>query len=224
MAKQRRAAPRPAPKSGKTSPASSTKRSISTRQPQPRIPARVESPKIVPRASYTEAVAHYERGILAIQSHEYGQATEIFRSIIATYPDEKELHERIRLYLNVCERQQLVRTPAPQTVDELVFAATVALNAGRLQDAATHLERAREQHPDHEQVLYLLAVVQAQQGSLGYAADLLQRAIELNPDNRSIARNDPDLEPLRSNGIVRSLLEPPARPDRRRAGKLRGAR
>jgi tetratricopeptide (TPR) repeat protein len=169
-------------------------------------------------------VAQYERGILAFQNHEYGRAIDIFRSILAAYPDEKELHERIRLYLNICERQQSARHPAPQTVDELVFAATIALNAGRLDEAAAHLQRAREQDADHEQAIYLLAVVYAQEGSLGNAADLLQRAIELNPDNRSIARNDPDLEPLRSNGIVRSLLEPPARLDRRRAGKARNPR
>jgi Flp pilus assembly protein TadD len=184
----------------------------------------VGSPKTIIRPSYAEAVGLYEQGILAVQAHRYGQATEIFRSILATYPEEKELHERIRLYLNICERQQTARRPVPQTIDERVLAATLAINDGNFTEAATHLDLAREQDPHHEQVLYLLAVVQTQQGSLGNAADFLQRAIELNPDNRSTARNDPDLEALRSNGIVRSLLEPPARQDRRRAGKVRGAR
>jgi tetratricopeptide (TPR) repeat protein len=191
-------------------------------RPVKAAPPKVHSQKNEPRHTYVEAVSHYERGILALQSHEYGQATEIFRSILLTYPEERELHERVRLYLSICERQQVARRPAPETLDELVLAATLAMNSGRLDEASRHLEQARRQQSDHEQVLYLLAVVETQRGCLGDAADFLQRAIELNPENRSIARNDPDLEPLRSNALVRSLLEPPARPDRRRALKVRG--
>ena len=117
------------------------------------------------------------------------------------------------------------RGDAPKTLEEQLYAATLAINAGALKEAIGHLENARGQNPDHDQALYMLAVVQTQQGNLAEAVELLQRAVEINPENRSVARNDPDLDPLRSNSFVRSLLDPPYRTaERRRAGKSRATR
>ena len=195
------------------------------RQPRERIPpSQAETGKLPPRPAYLEAVARYEQALLAFQAHEYGQAIETLRAILATYPDEKELHERVRLYLQMCERQQAASRELPQTLEERLYAATLAINAGALSEAVGHLESAREQDPDHDQALYMLAIVQAQQGNLAEAAELLQRAVEINPENRSIARNDPDLDALRAQSSVRSLLEAPLRTDRRRAGRNRGTR
>ena len=35
------------------------------------------------------------------------------------------LHERVRLYLNICQRQATQREAAPQTIDERLYAATL---------------------------------------------------------------------------------------------------
>jgi TolA-binding protein len=55
--------------------------------------------------AYYEAVALYEKGIEALQRHEYDRAGSVLQSVLRQYPDEKELHERVRLYLSICERQ-----------------------------------------------------------------------------------------------------------------------
>src|SRR5438128_928981 len=56
------------------------------------------------RPTYVEAVAIYEKGIEALQRHDYNHALELLQSVLRQYPEEKELHERVRLYLNICER------------------------------------------------------------------------------------------------------------------------
>lgn len=217
MAKQRRARPRPATRStSRPAPASQVGRS-----PQPKSLA---SPPPAPkRTGYLEAVSLYERGLQALQQRDYARAAEILRSVLAQYPDEKELHERVRLYLNVCERQAAPREATPQTVEERLYAATLALNAGTYPDALAHIEAAQREDPQNDHAHYMRAVVSALSGDSAAAVQHLQRAIELNPENRALARQDPDLESLRHVEGFRALLEPPAPPrvERRRPSRNR---
>ena len=83
------------------------------------------------RSTYVEAVALYERGLEALQRHAYQQASSLLESVLQQYPEERELHERVRLYLNICRRQATQREAAPQTIDERLYAATLSINGGQ---------------------------------------------------------------------------------------------
>jgi len=171
------------------------------------------------RAGYLEAVSLYEQGVAALQAHDYSRASSILRSVVSRYPNEKELHERVRLYVNVCERHMAPRGVAPSTPEERVFAATLAFNAGNYDEALEHLRTASRESPDHDHVLYMLATVLTLLNESDEAVPHLLRAIDLNPENRAMARHDPDLEPLRHYDTVRAALESvsPAKADRRKA-------
>ncbi len=197
--------------------------------PEPRRPAIVKSPLITPsttsaparRSTYVEAVALYERGLEALQRHDYRKAVELLESVLRLYPEEKELHERVRLYLNICQRQAAPREETPQTVDERLYASTLAINGGKYDEAISHLRLVRDEDPDNDHALYMLAVAHAQRGEHAEAIAHLERAIALNPENRALARRDPDLEPLRQDDSFRATLDTPAidngpRLDRRR--------
>jgi outer membrane protein assembly factor BamD (BamD/ComL family) len=173
-----------------------------------------------------EAVALYERGLETLQRHDYNGAGDIFESVLRQYPEEKELHERVRLYLNICQRQATPRQATPQTVDERLYAATLAINGGRYDEAITHLRLVRDEDPDNDHALYMLAVAHAQRGEHTEAIAHLERAIALNSDNRGLARTDPDLEPLRADDSFRPTLDTPSVPraDRRRPLRTRSAR
>jgi tetratricopeptide (TPR) repeat protein len=142
---------------------------------------------------------------------------------LSRYPEERELHERVRLYLNVCERHMTPRAASPSTPEERVFAATLAVNVGNLDEALEHLRTASSESPEHDHALYMLASVLAQRDALDEAVPLLLRAIELNPDNRALARHDPELEALREFDTVRSALEATshAKNERRKAIRRR---
>ena len=189
------------------------------RQASPSAPGR--------RAAAAEAVATYERGLAALQRHEYRQAVDLLESVLRQYPDEKELHERVRLYLNVCQRQVAQRTADPQTVEERLYASTLAINGGRYDEAISHLRLVRDEDPDNDHAIYMLAVAHAQRGEHAEAIAHLERAILLNPENRALARRDPDLEGLSDDDAFRSAIEsPPSSPrlDRRRPLRARSAR
>jgi tetratricopeptide (TPR) repeat protein len=206
--------------------------------PSTRLPAPLERAAAHPavgaplapqrRSTYFEAVALYERGLEALQRHEYRQARELLESVLRQYPDEKELHERVRLYLNICQRQATPREIVPQTVDERLYAATLAINGGQYDQAIAHLRLVRDEDPDNDHALYMLAVAHAQRQEPTEAVAHLERAIALNGENRAMARSDPDLEPLRDDEAFRAALEaPPAPPrpvDRRRPVRAKTTR
>jgi tetratricopeptide (TPR) repeat protein len=161
------------------------------------------------RPTYVEAVAIYEKGIEALQRHDYNHALELFQSVLRQYPEEKELHERVRLYLNICERHATPREAAPQSIEERLYASTLAINGGRYDEAISHLRLVRDEDPDNDHALYMLAVAHAQRGEHAEAVAHLERAIALNPENRALARRDPDLETLHDDEAFRGAIDSP---------------
>jgi tetratricopeptide (TPR) repeat protein len=223
MVKQRR----PAPKTPKApAPVSSVRRPPSTLTTAPletSTPQQPQAQQQPRRTTYIEAVALYERGLETLQRHQFAEAATYFESVLRQYPEEKELHERVRLYLNICERQAAPRESTPQTQQERLYAATLAINGGRYDQAIFNLRLVRDEDPDNDHALYMLAVAHAQRGEPAEAIAHLERAIALNPENRALAKSDPDLEPLRGDEAFRNALDTPPTP-RRRPFRTRSAR
>jgi tetratricopeptide (TPR) repeat protein len=212
-------AARAAAKTAKTSAKRNTVAPRVVRAPEP---APVPPPAPAPRKpGYYEALAMYENGVRALQRHDYPGAATQFRTIMERYPEERELQERSHLYLRVCERETARRPATPQTPQERVYAATVALNAGDTGAALEHLTRALSDSPESDHAHYIMSVALASKGDSSQALDHLRRAITLNPENRALARQDPDLEPLRSADEFRDLTDAPAGPGRGRIRKRR---
>jgi tetratricopeptide (TPR) repeat protein len=231
MAKQRR----PAQKSTKLPDQATADRVSRTAEVSPslRPSAPLPGPPTAPepsgpqrRSTYFEAVALYERGLEALQRHAYQQAADLLESVLRQYPEERELHERVRLYLNICRRQATQLEASPQTIDERLYAATLSINGGQYDQAISHLRLVRDEDPDNDHAIYMLAVAHAQRDEHAEAIAHLERAIALNPENRALARNDPDLEPLRGDDAFRTALEAPlgSRQIGRRPIKTRSAR
>lgn len=183
------------------------------------------APSTTRRSTYVEAVALYENGLEALQKHDFRKAQQLLESVLSRYPDEKELHERVHLYLNVCRRQATPKEPSPQTVDERLYAATLAINGGQHDQAISHLRLVRDEDPDNDYALYMLAVAHAQRGEHAEALAHLERAIALNPENRALARRDPDLEMLRDDESFQATLDAAPRfGDRKRPVKPKSGR
>ena len=193
---------RPAPKAAAKAPAKAVKPVL----PPPPAPPPQPPPR---KPTYHEAVAMYERGLQALQRRDFAASAAALRTVIERYPDERELLERARLYLKVCERELEPKEPTPKTADEWVYAATVAQNSGDDATALKHLQRALSEDARHDHANYMMAVATAQRNDAATALDHLRRAIALNPENRSRARQDPDLDVLRDDPGFRSALDTP---------------
>jgi tetratricopeptide (TPR) repeat protein len=178
-------------------------------------------PPAVRKPGFYEAVAVYERGVQALQRHDFQAAAGFFRTVLERYPEERELLERARLYLRVCERETSRAPSIPKTPAERVYAATVALNSGDHTGALDHLQRALGEDPESDHAHYIMAVALGMRGRVDESLDHLRRAIGLNPENRALARQDPDLEAIRDHESFRSVLDTPASPNRRRTARRR---
>lgn len=168
------------------------------------------------RPAFYEALAVYETGVRALQRHDFEAAADSLRGVIQRYPGERELVERARLYLQVCERETARRPSGPQTPSESVYAATVALNAGDVDGALGHLNRALERAPESDHAHYIMAVALVDKGDPSRALAHLRQAIALNQDNRSVALQDPDLGALHDLEAFRQVLGTPDASIRRR--------
>jgi tetratricopeptide (TPR) repeat protein len=206
MVKRRRPQPGPVKTPVKLRPPRRSKR-VGGGPPAP-VPA-AEATPLTRRSTYIEAVALYERGLEALQCHDYAAAADLFESILRQHPEEKELHERVRTYLAFCRRHLTTREATPTTLEERLYASTLAINSGQYDQAISHLRLVRDEDPDSDHALYMLAVAHAQRGEHAVAVAHLVRAIALNRENRTRARNDPDLLPLRRDEEFRAALDLP---------------
>ena len=164
------------------------------------------------RSTYADAVALYERGMQALQAKRYREAAETLKSVIARFPEEKELHERAQLYIRVCERQLTPLDATPKTPEEQVYAATLALNTGQVDRAISLLNAALQKDPDNDPAEYMLGVALSLRGDIAGALAHITRALELNPDNRELVRKEADLEALRQTDQIRAILAAPPAP------------
>jgi tetratricopeptide (TPR) repeat protein len=210
-----------APKKAASKKAAAPKRRAAESRP-PAPPPPPPAPPPARKPGFYEAVAIYERGVQALQRHDFQTAAGHFKNVQDGYPEERELLERARLYLRVCERETARQPPpGPKTPAERVYAATVALNSGDHAGALDHLERALGEDPESDHAHYIMAVALGMRSRVPEALDHLRLAIGLNPDNRGLASQDPDLEAVRTHESFRSVLNTPPSPNRRRAVRRR---
>ena len=162
----------------------------------------------VRKARSKQALKIYEGGVTAVQKRKFSVAAKALKEIINDYPEERELAERAKLYLTVCDRELHPTVAEPTTLDERLYAATVALNSGDISIAIEHLNAVATEKPADANVHYMLAVAYAMSENSGLSITHLERAILLNPDNRLLARQEPDFENIHEDDRFRDLTTP----------------
>jgi tetratricopeptide (TPR) repeat protein len=217
MAKQRRAVKTPAKFNRRVKRAQDTRKQDTKKNVRKAVAAN-SRPHVVaqkPQAAPPPAPPPSE----ALQKHDFAGAAGFFRTVLDRYPEERELLERARLYLRVCEREtsRPPAPPRPKTPGERVYAATVALNAGDHSAALDHLQQVLGEDPENDHAHYIMAVALGMRNLRDEAIEHLQRAIALNPESRGLAKQDPDLDSLRDHARFGDALETPPAPNRRRS-------
>lgn len=147
----------------------------------------------------------YDRGVAALQKKKVDDAERHFLDLVQKYPEEKELVDRARVYLAVCERQKRAAAPAITEPEDFYYAAVLEKNRGNVDEAIEHLKRAAKKNGGGK-VDFLLACCYAQQGELGSTVEHLRRAIEEDQRNRFLARHDRDFDGVRSAPEFQELL------------------
>ena len=160
------------------------------------------------KARSKRALMIYEAGVTGVQKRKFSIAAKALKEVLDEYPEERELKERAKLYLAVCERELKPLVSEPTSLDERIYAATVSLNSGAVKTAIEHLNAVASEKPSDANVHYMLAVAHALSSDTDMSVTHLERAITLNPDNRLLARQEPDFENIRQTDRFGDLTAP----------------
>ena len=168
---------------------------------------RPRQPKVNPvRAA---SLKQYEAAVRLLHAHEYEKAKIAFDKVIAAFgDDDKEVAERSKIHLRLCE-QKIARKPAaPRTPDEHYDLAIALMNEGKYEETLDHLNKALKSNPKCDYVIYALAITHCRTGNFDRALANLQTAIGLKPENRFLAQRDSDFEVLKQDNRFVSLVFP----------------
>jgi len=156
------------------------------------------------------ALELFEKAMKALGKREYDKARDHLETLLASHAEEREVLERARTYLAICERA-LEKRPAfrPKGFEDLLNFGVYLHNRGEFDEALKHLHQAAEIHPRNEHVLYCVAAAAARSGDTAAAIKALRSAIGVNPETRAQARNDSDFDPIREEDEFVVLVHPP---------------
>jgi tetratricopeptide (TPR) repeat protein len=169
-------------------------------------PGRAPATKISPLRS--TSVKQYEAALKLLYSHDYERAKAAFEKIIISFAEDKEVLERARINLKLCEQKIARKPPAPRTLDEHYDLAVALMNEGKYEEAFDHLSKALKSNPKCDYVIYALAAMNSRTGNVETALSNLQTAITLKPENRFLAQRDVDFEPLKQDARFISIVFP----------------
>ena len=127
---------------------------------------------------------------------------------LAAQGPERDVAHRSRLHIAMCDRRLASQTVSLGSAEEYYTYGVAMLNARKLAEARTSLEKAVSLDPSADHMHYALAGALALNGDLTGAHDSLKRAIDMEPRNRLAARQDADFAPFANQPPFDALLYP----------------
>ncbi|MGE0452924.1 MAG: tetratricopeptide repeat protein [Vicinamibacteria bacterium] len=157
-----------------------------------------------------QAIEVYEKALKALGKKDHQKARELFESLVASYPEARDVVERALLYKAVCDRA-LDKRPAfrPKTVEEMLSYGVFLHNQGEFEGALKLFQQVLEQQPKNEHALYCAAASAARLGDETATHKSLRAAIQLSQANRAQARHDSDFEAFQDSDSFLALLDGP---------------
>ena len=155
--------------------------------------------------AFSKAIASLDKAVRAMHRGEHDKAVEMFKSLGETYPEERELNDRARSYIAVCEKA-LAGTKRPKTFEEILNQGVIFHNAGDVSQALKFYSKALELEPKNGNVHYYIAAAHAVDGDAGNSARHLELAIKADRTNRILAKTDKDFDAIRGDEMISGLI------------------
>ena len=175
-------------------------------QPVP-IPAPVLTRRLTPEEiAHRHSMERFENGLALFNEGQTSRARAVFAKL--TEDPVRELAERARVYLRICDQRLSRTTVQLKTADDYYNYAVGLANQGDADESEEYLKKALKLAPDADYVYYALASTYALREDVGGALEFLGKAIELNERNRYQAQNDADFAILLEDPRFTELLYP----------------
>jgi tetratricopeptide (TPR) repeat protein len=166
-------------------------------------------PKVLPPNPVRLAsIKQYESAVRLLYAQNFERAKLALEKLIQTFVEDKEILERAKSHLRLCEQKIARKPPAPRSLEDLYNVAVGLMNEGKHQESIEYLNKALKTSPDCDYVLYALAASYSLTGNIDGALKNLRVAITLKPENRFLAQQDHDFEPLMQDSRFISIVFP----------------
>jgi tetratricopeptide (TPR) repeat protein len=187
---------------------SKTVKVLKKMSPKPKAPAAKAplKPMAKPDPRFQQAVQNFEAGMKSLQGQKFDKAKSLLEKVLEG--PSRELADRARMYLNVCNQQLAKTSTSFKTPEEHYDYAVALMNGGNYVDARAHLEKILKQQPKTDYAIYGLAVLDCLTNRTEDALRNLEQAIKLNPNNRFQARNDSDFVNMADDPRFTELIYP----------------
>jgi tetratricopeptide (TPR) repeat protein len=160
----------------------------------------------MPASRSETQLADFEAASKLFHSRKFREAHDLF--LRAAEGPERDVAHRARLHAAMCSQRFEHSEVRCDTVEDHYNYGIALLNARKMDEARSHLERALQMAPDSEHIHYALAGAHALTADSTGAYEHLKRAIELDPKNRLMARQDGDFALVAGQAQFQALLYP----------------
>ena len=132
----------------------------------------------------------------AFRKGDCAKAKELFTAFIEKYESEKEIVDRIRIYLALCENRQKKETVSLKTFEDHYEYAVFKQNQGDYDQAIKLLEKAKTLKPKEGKVTYLMALTFCLMEETEKCLENLKEAIHRDKFFGILAQNESGFEPI----------------------------
>ncbi len=150
----------------------------------------------IKKDDYQKALSDYTQAIKALNKRDYERARELFKAFLEKHASERELADRVRIYLKVCQKQKKVEKIQLKTFNDYYQYSVQKINKGDYEEALKLLGKAREMKPREGKILYLTADAYCLMGETEKCLEHLKKATQMDDFFRTLAQNERDFEPI----------------------------
>jgi tetratricopeptide (TPR) repeat protein len=150
----------------------------------------------VKKDEFEKALSAYDQAMKSFHKGDYKKADELFKAFLDKHASERELVDRAKIYIMICEERQSKEKVQLKTFDDYYQYGVFKANDGDYEEALKLVEKAREMKPKEGKIFYLMADIYCLKGENEKCLEVLKKAIQLDKYFSILARNERDFEPL----------------------------
>ena len=160
----------------------------------------------VKKTDYEKALAAYSQAMKAFNKKDYDKAEELLKQFLVKFPKEKELIDRVHLYVKLCKDSRVEGTIRLKSFDDYYQYSVIKINLGEYEEALKLLSKARELDPKSGKIDYMMANTYCLMGNEEDCLSRLVEAIEKDPFFKILAQNEEDFETIRENAGFKEIM------------------
>lgn len=149
--------------------------------------------------SYEKTLSAYGQAVKAFRRGECKKATDYFAVFIEKHPAEKELVDRAKIYMKICEDKAKKDVIALKDFDDYYEMGVYRMNQGAYEEALKLLHKALEIDSGEGKIIYLIGKVHYLMGDKDKFLDNLKSAIQVDKTFKVFAQNDLDIDDMKDN-------------------------